>query len=74
MRRATVGPNIGEGWQVTGADRLDPNRVRAFVRRLDGPIGGWVSARRAGHPGTAVATQRRQSSRLHPRTMRRGLT
>lgn len=73
MRHATVRPITGEGWQVTGADRLDPSRVRAFIRRLDGPIGGWVSARRAGHPGTAAATQRRHSSRLRARTMGSGL-
>jgi len=74
MRRATVDQNTGEGWQVTGADRLDPSRVRAFIRRLDGPIGGWVSARRAGHSGTAAATQRRRPNRLRARTMGHGLT
>jgi hypothetical protein len=74
MRRATVDQNTGEGWQVTGADRLDPNRVRAFIRRLDGPIGGWVSARRASHSGTAAATQGRRPIPMRARTMGHGLT
>ena len=48
MPRVTVGPKTGGGWQASAHERLDPRRVRALIRRLDGPVGGWVSARRAG--------------------------
>ena len=48
MASVTVGPKTGGGWHASTHERLDPRRVRALIRRLDGPVGGWVSARRAG--------------------------
>jgi hypothetical protein len=48
MPRVTVGPRTSERWQTNADERLDPRRVRALIRRLDGPVGGWISARRAG--------------------------
>jgi hypothetical protein len=63
MPRATVGPKTGGGWHANAHERLDPRRVRALIRRLDGPVGGWISARRAGvSREPAPVTPRRHST------------
>lgn len=72
MPRVKVSPRTGGGWQASGGERLDPRRVRAIIRRLEGPIGGWVSARRAGRSGEPAGAKHRPTSAFRPNRIGHG--
>jgi hypothetical protein len=74
MPRVTVSPTTGGGWHANGHERLDPRRVRALIRRLEGPVGGWVSARRAGASREPAPAKSRRPSTLHPKRIGQSLT
>jgi len=74
MPRVTLGPKTGGGWDADAHERLDPRRVRALIRRLDGPVGGWISARRAGVSREPAPIKPRGTTALRPNRVGHGLS
>ena len=81
MRGVMVGPTTGGGRHVTGEDRAyrtqaegidrpDPQRFRAFIRRLHGPS-LWTSVRMNRFLQDGTSTERPPSNPARPRTTRR---